>query len=102
MPLTTDPDDASETLTTRGKHLLISVPDYDPDTAVSLFQEAAWEKSFASEPNGGSCVEVNLGREGMIGVRDTKLASSPVFVFDTAEWEAFLVAVKAGQFDLPA
>ncbi|GLY40987.1 hypothetical protein Amsp01_070100 [Amycolatopsis sp. NBRC 101858] len=79
-----------------------SFADYDPNTAVSLFQEAAWEKSFASEPNGGSCVEVNLGREGLIGVRDTKLATSPVFVFDTAEWEAFLVAVKAGQFDLPA
>ena len=51
-----------------------------PYTAVSLFQEAAWEKSFASEPNGGSCVEVNLGREGMIGVRDTKLATSPLSI----------------------
>lgn len=35
-----------------------------------------------------------------MGVRDTKLAHSPVFVFDSGEWNAFLKAVKAGQFDL--
>ncbi|MFC4002634.1 DUF397 domain-containing protein [Prauserella oleivorans] len=73
---------------------------YDPATAASLFDPAGWQKSFASEPNGGNCVEVNLG-EGRVGVRDTKLADSPVFVFDAGEWEAFLTAVKAGQFDLP-
>jgi hypothetical protein len=76
--------------------------DYDPGTAAGLFDEGAWEKSFASEPNGGNCVEVNTGVRGVVGVRDTKLADSPVFVFDTGEWEAFLLAVKAGQFDLPA
>ncbi|RZQ64385.1 DUF397 domain-containing protein [Amycolatopsis suaedae] len=75
--------------------------DYDPSTAAELFDAARWEKSFASEPNGGNCVEVNLGVEGLVGVRDTKLPQSPVFVFHTGEWEAFLTAVKAGQFDLP-
>jgi hypothetical protein len=79
-----------------------SIADYDPTSAVSLFEEATWEKSSFSEPNGGSCVEVNLGRAGLVGVRDTKLDASPVFVFDVAEWKAFLLAVKAGQFDLPA
>ncbi|WAL66007.1 DUF397 domain-containing protein [Amycolatopsis cynarae] len=74
--------------------------DYDPATAGALFDEEKWEKSFASEPNGGNCVEVNTGTAGVIGVRDTKLADSPVFVFDAGEWEAFLVGVKAGQFDL--
>ncbi|HWD01906.1 MAG TPA: DUF397 domain-containing protein [Amycolatopsis sp.] len=78
-----------------------SLQDYDPNTAETLFENAAWEKSFASEPNGGNCVEVNLGRRDLVGVRDTKLSASPVFVFDRGEWEAFLVAVKAGQFDLP-
>ncbi|MER6663179.1 DUF397 domain-containing protein [Amycolatopsis japonica] len=77
-----------------------SAADYDPTTAVSLFDDSAWEKSFASEPNGGNCVEVNLAHEGLVGVRDTKLANSPVFVFDSGEWNAFLKAVKAGQFDL--
>ncbi|GAA3552852.1 DUF397 domain-containing protein [Amycolatopsis ultiminotia] len=78
-----------------------SSPDYDPNTAESLFEDAAWEKSFASEPNGGNCVEVNLGGKDLVGVRDTKLTASPVLIFDRGEWAAFLAAVKAGQFDLP-
>ncbi|QWF81281.1 DUF397 domain-containing protein [Amycolatopsis sp. CA-230715] len=80
----------------------LATADYDPATAVALFDDAGWEKSYASEPNGGNCVEVHLGVSGLVGVRDTKLAESPVFVFGTGEWEAFLTAVKAGQFDLPA
>ncbi|GAB3573459.1 DUF397 domain-containing protein [Amycolatopsis endophytica] len=74
--------------------------EYDPRTAASLFDESHWQKSFASEPNGGNCVEVNLGARGLVGVRDTKLEGSPVFVFDAGEWAAFLDGVKAGQFDL--
>lgn len=74
--------------------------DYDPNTAGRFFDEDKWTKSFASEPNGGNCVEVNIGSDGLVGVRDTKLAKSPVFVFDAGEWEAFLAGVKAGQFDL--
>ncbi|MFI6030683.1 DUF397 domain-containing protein [Amycolatopsis magusensis] len=76
------------------------VTDYDPGTAAARFEASAWEKSFASEPNGGNCVEVNLGVPGLVGVRDTKLVESPVFVFDAGEWNAFVTAVKAGQFDL--
>jgi hypothetical protein len=78
----------------------VARPDYDPATAADMFEAAGWQKSFASEPNGGNCVEVNVGAD-KVGLRDTKLADSPVFVFDATEWEAFLVAVKAGQFDLP-
>ena len=74
--------------------------EYDPHTAAALFDEGGWAKSFASEPNGGSCVEVNIGSSGLVGVRDTKLAASPVFVFDTKEWQAFLAGVKAGQLVL--
>lgn len=73
---------------------------YDPETAGRFFDEKKWVKSFASEPNGGNCVEVNIGTSGLVGVRDTKLSAGPVFVFDTGEWEAFLAGVKAGQFDL--
>lgn len=76
--------------------------DYEPQTAAALFDAARWQKSFASEPNGGQCVEVNLSGDGLVGVRDTKLTNSPVFMFDDAEWDAFVRAVKAGQFDLPA
>ncbi|MBB3663212.1 MULTISPECIES: DUF397 domain-containing protein [Prauserella salsuginis group] len=78
---------------------------YDPATVVSRFDPTGWQKSFASEPNGGNCVEVNLGDacgDGNVGVRDTKLDDSPVFMFTRGEWQAFVTAVKAGQFDLPA
>lgn len=73
---------------------------YDPNTAGGFFDEERWAKSFASEPNGGNCVEVNVGTSGLVGLRDTKLPAGPVFVFDTGEWKAFLAGVKAGQFDL--
>lgn len=73
--------------------------DYEPGAAAALFDPTSWQKSFVSEPNGGNCVEVNLGGPG-IGVRDSKLTDSPVFVFDAGEWNAFITAVKAGQFDL--
>jgi hypothetical protein len=75
--------------------------DYDPATAGGLFEDTEWAKSSASEPNGGNCVEVNVGHDGLVGLRDSKLEPSPVFVFDAGEWAAFLTAVKAGQFDLP-
>ncbi|WP_298181242.1 DUF397 domain-containing protein [Saccharomonospora sp.] len=74
--------------------------EYDPTTAVGMFAPGNWRKSFASEPNGGNCVEVNIAGD-KIGVRDTKLPDSPVFVFWPSEWDAFVKAVKAGQFDLP-
>lgn len=64
--------------------------------------EREWEKSFASEPNGGSCVEVDMSQPGEVAVRDDKLGeTSPILTFDHDEWSAFLIAVKAGQFDLP-
>lgn len=79
-----------------------SVPNtvsYEPSAAAGRFDPDRWQKSFASEPNGGNCVEVNFGA-AEVGVRDSKLTDSPVFVFDTGEWHAFITAVKAGQFDL--
>lgn len=64
--------------------------------------ERKWEKSFASEPNGGSCVEVDMSQPGEVAVRDDKLGdASPILTFDYDEWAAFLIAMKAGQYDLP-
>jgi hypothetical protein len=73
---------------------------YDPNTAGDVLSPGEWQKSFKSEPNGGNCVEVNIGAAGVIGVRDSKLPDSPVFLFDNNEWDAFIHAVKAGQFDV--
>ncbi|WP_370935568.1 DUF397 domain-containing protein [Amycolatopsis sp. cg13] len=59
----------------------------------------AWRKPAACGPNSGNCVEVNLAAHGLVGVRDSKIDSSPVLVFDRREWDAFVAAVRRGEFD---
>ncbi|WP_326566413.1 DUF397 domain-containing protein [Amycolatopsis rhabdoformis] len=63
------------------------------------WDEFAWVRPQLCGPNSGNCVEVNLGNPDVVAVRDTKLAGSPVLVFDNAEWDAFMAAARAGQFD---
>jgi len=58
---------------------------------------ATWKRStFCGET---SCVEVSVTRES-IGVRDSKLSQSPVLSFTRDEWNAFVLGVKGGEFDL--
>ena len=78
-----------------------SSPDYDPNTVKSLFEDAAWGKSFASEPNGGNCVEVNLGREGLVGVRDTKLAGRVIPAGSMLIFSPYVLHRRADQFPAP-
>ena len=54
----------------------------------------AWRKSARSAAN-GACVEVGRGT-AVVGVRDTKLADSPVLAFPAASWGRFLVEVRRG------
>lgn len=68
--------------------------------AAGGFDPARWRKALSSEPNGGNCVEVNFLGPG-VGVRDSKLVNSPVFVFRANAWRAFVGAVKAGRSDRP-
>jgi hypothetical protein len=53
-----------------------------------------WRKASLSFSN-GNCLSVGQGRS-VIGVRDTKLEASPVLVFGSEGWGAFLSAVKSG------
>jgi hypothetical protein len=57
---------------------------------------AKWRKSSLSGANG--CVEVAF-IEGHVAVRDSKDGASPVLVFTTREWKAFLGGVRDGEFD---
>jgi hypothetical protein len=59
-----------------------------------------WRKSTFSGPNGGNCVEVAQTADGMMLVRDTKEhGHGPVHRYTAAEWRAFVVGVRAGEFD---
>ncbi|MFF3005734.1 DUF397 domain-containing protein [Kitasatospora sp. NPDC057940] len=58
----------------------------------------AWRKSSYSGSNGGNCVEVAPGFPGLVPVRDSKDPHGPALVFPAAAWEAFVSAVRAGDF----
>jgi hypothetical protein len=68
---------------------------YNPATAGHTFAEGAWGAATFCGPNGGNCVEVNLGSRGVVGVRDSKSAAGAPLVFGGAGWGAFLDATKA-------
>ncbi|RJQ89150.1 DUF397 domain-containing protein [Amycolatopsis panacis] len=71
---------------------------YDPNETAELFPEATWHRPAACDTNSGNCVEVAFGRDGRVGIRDSKLPGSPVLVFDREEWVSFTGAVQRGQF----
>ena len=52
----------------------------------------------------GGCVGVALLPDNTFAVRDTKddRPDAPVLTFDTAEWDAFLLGVQAGEFSRDA
>lgn len=58
---------------------------------------AAWRTSTLCDLNG--CVEVAL-LDNQVAVRDAKDKASPVLLFTTREWDAFISGVRAGEFDL--
>ena len=58
---------------------------------------ARWRKS--SFCGASACVEVSLSA-GDVGVRDSKRADSPVLSFTRDEWNAFVLGVKSGEFDV--
>ena len=71
---------------------------YDPTTIADAFPGGAWGAALCG-PNGGNCVEVNLGIRGLTGLRDSKFAAGPVLAFDGEEWRIFLDTAKSGRFD---
>ena len=58
---------------------------------------AVWRKSTRSNA-GGNCVEV-AQRPEAVGVRGSKDAQGPVLVFAPDSWQAFVAAVRQGEFD---
>lgn len=59
-----------------------------------------WRKSSRSS-GGDNCVEVAGGRDGAVGVRDSKQGGrGPVLQFTPGEWAGFLASAKTGELDL--
>ena len=56
-----------------------------------------WVKSSHSE-NGGACVEIAPGHDGVMPVRDSKDPHGPALVFPAGAWQAFVSAAAAGEF----
>jgi len=57
-----------------------------------------WRKSRFSNPS-GDCVEVVRFPDGEVGVRNSRDRTGPSLVFTAAELAAFVLGVKAGEFD---
>jgi hypothetical protein len=67
---------------------------FEYDTA-----NATWITSRAC--NNSACVQVAHLPGGMVALRDSKDTGKSAHVFDSEEWAAFVIGVKAGEFDLP-
>ncbi|MFJ6621958.1 DUF397 domain-containing protein [Kitasatospora sp. NPDC091335] len=57
-----------------------------------------WRKSSYGT-DGGQCVEVAPGFPNVMPVRDSKDPDGPALVFPTPSWQAFVTAVRTGEFD---
>lgn len=57
---------------------------------------AAWRKSSHSDGQGGSCLEVADGFDGVMPVRDSKVPEGPALLFPTESWSSFVAAVSGG------
>jgi uncharacterized protein DUF397 len=55
-----------------------------------------WRKSSYTSSNGGTCVEVGVGPQG-VAVRDSKDPDGAALVFSMAEWDVFIGHLKGGR-----
>ncbi|HEY3733671.1 MAG TPA: DUF397 domain-containing protein [Streptosporangiaceae bacterium] len=60
--------------------------------------DAVWIKSSFSGPTGGNCVEFSRLADGEIAVRNSRHPAGPALIFTPAEWDAFLLGAKDGEF----
>jgi hypothetical protein len=62
--------------------------------------ELPWRRSSFCQGSDSTCVEVAISPSS-VAVRDSKEPHGPLLHFTEPEWRAFLLAVHAGEFDLP-
>lgn len=59
-----------------------------------------WTKSTYSNPS-GNCVEAAELSAGEVAVRNSRFPDGPALVFTRAEWDAFLLGARDGDFGHP-
>ncbi len=63
---------------------------------------AVWRRSSADQGNTEPQVEVAMLADGHVAMRATGAENDgSVLVFTPAEWDAFVLGAKDGEFDLP-
>ncbi|MGW1177535.1 DUF397 domain-containing protein [Kitasatospora sp. NPDC002543] len=60
-------------------------------------RSTVWRKSSYSAQQ-GQCVEVAIGSSADVPVRDSKDPHGPTLAFPVSAWEAFVMAVRSGEF----
>lgn len=63
--------------------------------------DAVWMRSSLSSEDSEAIVEVAKFDDGFRAVRDGKNPDKGILFFTPAEWEAFVLGAKDGEFDIP-
>ena len=63
--------------------------------------DAVWMRSSLSKPDAEAVVEVAEFEDGFRAVRDGKSPEKGTLFFTPAEWEAFVLGARDGEFDIP-
>ena len=63
--------------------------------------DAVWLRSSLSDPASEAIVEVAEFDDGFRAVRDGKSPEKGTLFFTPAEWEAFVLGARDGEFDIP-
>jgi Domain of unknown function (DUF397) len=64
----------------------------------SQLHRANWRKSKHSNPS-GNCVEAAQLPAGDVAVRNSRFPDGPALIFTQAEWDAFVLGARDGDFD---
>ncbi|NLU66655.1 DUF397 domain-containing protein [Streptomyces sp. HNM0574] len=64
------------------------------EVADGVVTAMSWRKSTYSNQDGGECLEVADGFSRVVPVRDSKVPSGPVLVFEQSSWSAFIASVR--------
>lgn len=78
-----------------------SYSDANGGDCLEFSRDFAWVKSSYSDGSGGQCLEFSHSLtepHGLVPVRDSKNPDGPALIFPAGGWNAFVTAIKRGEF----